>query len=159
VGCGAPGMHHPFRDALVIEVGDLLAQVKILEQRRAAVPGLQRMVGVRQAEPLSGGQVVAGLPPAPPGWMTLRVLAPRLGIRSDRLNVMKTQPSWAETGGDGLHLCLRAYMLAIEVSQRPATDAPCSRLAVPSSAGRSRGSGVQRASGSQPVPGGPGRVQ
>jgi hypothetical protein len=51
VGCGAPGMHHPFRDALVIEVGDLLAQLKILELRRAAVPGLQRVVGVRQAEP------------------------------------------------------------------------------------------------------------
>jgi hypothetical protein len=30
----------------VIEVGDLLAQVKVLEQRRAAVPGLQRVVGV-----------------------------------------------------------------------------------------------------------------
>jgi hypothetical protein len=62
VDCGAPGMHHPFRDVLVIEVGDLLAQVKVLEQRRAAVPGLQRVVGVRQAEPLGGGQVVAGLP-------------------------------------------------------------------------------------------------
>ena len=32
--------------------------------------------------------------PAPPGWMPLRVLATRLGIRSDRLKVMKTQPSW-----------------------------------------------------------------
>ena len=58
---GAPCMHHPLRDALVIEVGDLLPQVEVFEQRGAAVSGLQRVVSVRQAEPLGGGEVLARL--------------------------------------------------------------------------------------------------
>ncbi len=35
---GAPGVHHALGDALVVEVRDLLAQVVVLQQRRAALP-------------------------------------------------------------------------------------------------------------------------
>ena len=61
VGGGAAGVHDPLRDPLVVEVGDLLAQVEVLQQRRAALAGLQRVVGVGQPQPLRGGQVLARL--------------------------------------------------------------------------------------------------
>ena len=39
-------MDDPLRDALVVEVGDLLAEDEILEQRRPAQAGLQRVLVV-----------------------------------------------------------------------------------------------------------------
>ena len=51
VRAGAAGVHDPLGDALVVEVGDLLAQVVVLQQRRPARPGLQRVVGVAQPGP------------------------------------------------------------------------------------------------------------
>ncbi len=39
VRAGAAGVHDPLGDALVVEVGDLLAQVVVLQQRRPARPG------------------------------------------------------------------------------------------------------------------------
>ena len=40
VRAGAAGVHDPLGDALVVEVGDLLAQVVVLQQGRPARPGL-----------------------------------------------------------------------------------------------------------------------
>ena len=57
VGAGTAGVHHPFRDALVVEVGDLLAGVEILQQRRAAFADRQRVVGVVDPNALLRGQV------------------------------------------------------------------------------------------------------
>ena len=42
---GAAGVHDPLGDALVVEVGDLLPQVEVLQQGRP-VTGLERVVGV-----------------------------------------------------------------------------------------------------------------
>jgi hypothetical protein len=42
----APRVHDPLRDAFVVEVRDLLAQVVVLQQGRAALPRLERVVGV-----------------------------------------------------------------------------------------------------------------
>lgn len=41
-------MHHPFRNPFMVEMGDLLPQMVILQQCRPARPGAQRMVGIRQ---------------------------------------------------------------------------------------------------------------
>src|SRR4051812_47829434 len=43
-------------DALVVEVGDLLTEVGVLEQRRPADAGLQRVVGVRDRQAVIGGE-------------------------------------------------------------------------------------------------------
>ena len=67
VGGRAAGMHDPLRDALVVEVGDLLPEVEVLQQRRSAVAGLERVVGVRQPQALRGRQIVAGLARADSG--------------------------------------------------------------------------------------------
>ncbi len=56
VGGGAAGVDHSFRDPLVVEVGDLLAQVVVLQQHGAASARLQRVVGVAQARSLRGRQ-------------------------------------------------------------------------------------------------------
>ena len=48
VRAGAAGVHDPLGDALVVEVGDLLAQVVVLQEGRPARPGAQRVVGVAQ---------------------------------------------------------------------------------------------------------------
>ena len=47
----AAGVHDPLRDALVVEVEDLLAEVEVLEQRRSAFAGTERVlvVGDRNA--------------------------------------------------------------------------------------------------------------
>ena len=55
------GMYDALRDALVVEVGDLLPQVKILQQRRTACAGLQGVIGVGQSQALGGRQIGAGL--------------------------------------------------------------------------------------------------
>jgi hypothetical protein len=56
----AAGVHHPLGDPLVVEVEDLLPQVEVLQQRRAAVPGPQRVLVVADHHALLGGQ------PGPP---------------------------------------------------------------------------------------------
>src|SRR6185503_11749913 len=49
------------RDPLMVEVCDLLAEVKILQERRPPLPGLQGVISVRQAHSVCGGQPVTGL--------------------------------------------------------------------------------------------------
>ena len=61
VGCGTPGVHDPLGNALVIEVGDLLAQMEVLEQRGSALTGFERMVGIRQPNTLGRGEKVPAL--------------------------------------------------------------------------------------------------
>ena len=56
VGGRAPGVHHALGDALVIEVGDLLPEDEVLEERRAAGPGLQRVLVVVDPQALVGGE-------------------------------------------------------------------------------------------------------
>ena len=58
---GTAGVYHALRDALVVEVGDLLAQVEVFQQRRAASTRLQRVIGVGQTQTLGRGQKLTGL--------------------------------------------------------------------------------------------------
>src|SRR5690606_39535193 len=48
VGARALGMHHPLRDALAIEVGQLLEQPDVLQQDRAAPTGRHRVLVVEK---------------------------------------------------------------------------------------------------------------
>src|SRR5512132_2119506 len=50
-------MHHPLGDALVIEVSELLPEVKVLHQRGTALTRLQRVVGGVEASSVIGGEV------------------------------------------------------------------------------------------------------
>ena len=61
VSAGATGVDDTLRDALVVEVRDLLAEVEILQERRPALPRLQRVISVRQAHSVCRGQPVTGL--------------------------------------------------------------------------------------------------
>ena len=56
VRAGSAGVHHTLGDPLVVEVRDLLAQVVVLQQGRAALPRLQRVVGVAQPQTLGRRQ-------------------------------------------------------------------------------------------------------
>ena len=67
VGPRAARVDHPLGDALVVEVGDLLAQVVVLQQGRAARPGLERVVGVGETGPGRGREVGPGLGPGSVG--------------------------------------------------------------------------------------------
>ena len=67
MGGRAAGVHDPLGDALVVEVGDLLPQVVVLQQHRSARPGLQRVVGVVQPGTLRRRQVGAALGDRPLG--------------------------------------------------------------------------------------------
>ena len=51
----AAGMHHALRDALMVEVEDLFAEVEVLEQRRAAKAHLKRIEIVRDRPALRSG--------------------------------------------------------------------------------------------------------
>ena len=53
-------MDNPLGDALVIEVGDLLAKDEVLEQRRAAEARLQRVLIVRDRNALVGREHAVG---------------------------------------------------------------------------------------------------
>ena len=55
-------MHDALGNALVVEVGDLLTEVEVFHERRAALAGLERVVGVRNPHALVGGQVLAVSP-------------------------------------------------------------------------------------------------
>jgi hypothetical protein len=52
-------MHDALGDALVVEVGDLLAQDEVFQQRRAAQAGLQRVLVVGDRHALVGGEHLA----------------------------------------------------------------------------------------------------
>jgi hypothetical protein len=41
-------VHHAFRDALVVEVGDLLPEVKVLEQGGATLADFQRVLVIAE---------------------------------------------------------------------------------------------------------------
>ena len=56
----APGVDHPLGDPLVVEVEDLLAEVEVLEQRRAALAHAQRVLVVGDRHPLLGRQRLTG---------------------------------------------------------------------------------------------------
>ena len=58
------GVDYPLGDSLVVEVGDFLAGVKVLQQSGSALADRERIVGVVNANPLLGGQV-SGVPPHP----------------------------------------------------------------------------------------------
>lgn len=60
VCCGPSGVDDSFRDAFVVEVGDLLPQMEILQQGRAAAARFQGVIGVREADALGGGEEVTG---------------------------------------------------------------------------------------------------
>ena len=50
----AARMHDPLGDALVIEARDLLAEMKVVDKGRSAHARLERVVRVREREPLIG---------------------------------------------------------------------------------------------------------
>ena len=52
----AARMHHPLGDALMVEVEDLLAEVEVFQERRAARPDLQRVLVVRHRAALGRRQ-------------------------------------------------------------------------------------------------------
>ena len=54
----ASRMHDPLRNALVVEMGDLFAEVKILEQSRPTLASFQRILIVAERQALVGGQHV-----------------------------------------------------------------------------------------------------
>ncbi|ALO67270.1 hypothetical protein AS189_13120 [Arthrobacter alpinus] len=54
-------MDYPFRDSLMIKVGDRFTQMVILQQRRTAPTGFVRMVGIRKSGYLGRGEVVPSL--------------------------------------------------------------------------------------------------
>ena len=53
---GAARMHDTLGDALVVEVGDLLPQDEVFQQRRPAVVRAQRILVVADRDALVGGQ-------------------------------------------------------------------------------------------------------
>src|SRR6478609_1638981 len=57
---GAARMHDPFRNAFMVEMGDLLPQDEVLEQRRTAQARLQRVLVVRYRHALVGGDALSG---------------------------------------------------------------------------------------------------
>ena len=58
----AAGVYHPLGDPLVIEVEDLLAEVEVLDQARAALPRPQGVLVVAHRHALRGGESRALLP-------------------------------------------------------------------------------------------------
>lgn len=92
---GAPGGHHPLRNPFVVEVHDLLAQMVVLEQDRAARSGRQGVVGVVRPRPLCGRQVRAALRHARlvrPGGLAGRTHGLRSGLvrlRGQRLRRLR----------------------------------------------------------------------
>ena len=56
VGPVAAGVDDPLGDALVVEVEDLLPEVEVFQQRRAAGTGLERVLVVGDRDALLGGQ-------------------------------------------------------------------------------------------------------
>lgn len=57
VGAGAARVHHALRDAFMVEVGDLLPGMKVLQQGGTPLADGQRIVGVVDADALLSGEV------------------------------------------------------------------------------------------------------
>src|SRR5690606_41825337 len=88
VGGRAAGVAGPLGDALVVEVGPLLTEVEVLHERGAAGTGLERVVGVVDADAGVGREVRAvgvlavGLELAMLGFIVVAVVVGEaLGIR------------------------------------------------------------------------------
>ena len=60
MGRRAPGVHHALWNTLVVEVGELLAQQEVFEQRRAALARTQAVLVVGDTGAVVGGQRLAG---------------------------------------------------------------------------------------------------
>ena len=54
VGARPAGVNDPLRNSLVIEMGDLLPEGEIFQERRTSVPGFQRILIVRDDDALIG---------------------------------------------------------------------------------------------------------
>nr|BFF04185.1 hypothetical protein GCM10020241_58600 [Streptoalloteichus tenebrarius] len=79
----AARVHHPFGNAFVVEVGDLLPRVEVLQQGRPALTDGQRVVGVVDPHPLVGGQLGAGQVEPHVVELALLVVRPaRVGVPS-----------------------------------------------------------------------------
>ena len=65
----APRVHHALRDALVVEVHDLLAQVEVLQENRPSGARLERVVTVGDPHPVRRGEGVTGLGPRVPSLL------------------------------------------------------------------------------------------
>ena len=71
-----PGVHYALGNAFVIEVRDLLAEMKIVHQRGPAAADLQRVIGLGEALTLCRGEEIAVL------RRTLLTLGARIGCRA-----------------------------------------------------------------------------
>lgn len=58
--CRTAGVHDPLRNALVIKVRDLFAEVEILQQCWSALASLKGILIIAHFKPLIGGQVITG---------------------------------------------------------------------------------------------------
>ena len=63
VGGGSPGVNDPLGNPLVVEVHDLLAEVKIVEKGRATVADPQAVVSVVHRYTVGGGKGLTSLGP------------------------------------------------------------------------------------------------
>src|ERR1700729_4663997 len=78
-------MHDALRNTFVIEVGDLLAEDEVLQQRRPARRGAQRVLVVRQRQALVGGERRMLAAAALVQLVTLAATVAGLGIGAFRL--------------------------------------------------------------------------
>ena len=85
---GSAGVHDPFRNAFVVEVGDLLPKVEVLQQAWTPLACLEGVVGVREPQSLGGGEEFA-----------------RLGARADTVRFAGGDVC----GTDGLRCGTRAF--------------------------------------------------
>jgi hypothetical protein len=79
---GAAGMDYALRYALVVKMGDLLAQNKILQERRPAISSFERILIVGNWNALISGQrLAAGIDTDPVEWETAWI-GPQLWLAS-----------------------------------------------------------------------------
>ena len=84
VGAGAAGMDDALGDALVVEVGDLLAKMEVLEQRRPAVAGLEGVLVIVDRQALVGGE---------------RAISREVGERRELVSLRVAAGCWPWRGG------------------------------------------------------------
>jgi hypothetical protein len=94
------GVHDTLRNALVIEVRELLPEVEVLQERGAAHAGLQGVVRVRDRQPLVRGQhralrlIAEGRERGDLFGAVLRRLGPFRGHRIERLLRHRARRGW-----------------------------------------------------------------